>query len=125
MAFKTIHTVTYPSEAHVIKLQLETEGIDVFLKDELTVQTDNFISNAIGGVKIQVPEEDYETAGSILIQLGYVNMESRNDGFIGSIDQLTKKIPIVKNWGIIARLVSFTLAMILAFFVLIYALIPK
>lgn len=43
MGWITIHSVTYPSEAHTIKMQLEVEGYKVYLKDELTVQVDNFI----------------------------------------------------------------------------------
>jgi hypothetical protein len=62
MDWITIHSVTYPSEAHTIKMQLEVEGYKVYLKDELTVQVDNFYSNAIGGVKIQVAKENAKEA---------------------------------------------------------------
>ena len=52
MDWITIHSVTYASEAYVIKPVLENEGFDVFLKDELSIQVDIFMSNAIGGIKI-------------------------------------------------------------------------
>lgn len=58
----TIKTFEYPQESYIIKNKLESEGIYVFLKDELTIQTDNFLSNAIGGVKLQVQESDIENA---------------------------------------------------------------
>lgn len=62
----TIKTFTYPHEAYVIRGKLESEGIQTFLKDEMTVQVYNFYSNAVGGVKLQVPSEDVERALSII-----------------------------------------------------------
>lgn len=62
----TIKTFTYPHEAYIVQGKLESEGIRTFLKDEMTVQVYNFYSNAIGGVKLQIPEEDVDTALAIL-----------------------------------------------------------
>lgn len=62
----TIKTFTYPHEVYVIRGKLESEGIQTFLKDEMTVQVHNFYSNAIGGVKLQVPSEEVEKALSII-----------------------------------------------------------
>lgn len=64
--FITIKVFEYPHEAQIIKNKLESEGIYVFLKDELTVQTDNFLSHAIGGVKLQVKKEDVEKSKEIV-----------------------------------------------------------
>ena len=47
--YVTIRAFTYPQDAYIIKGRLEAEGIDCFLKDELTVQADNFLTNALGG----------------------------------------------------------------------------
>ena len=58
--FVTVATFTYPQEAYVIKSKLEAEGIVVFLKNELAIQTENFLSNAIGGVQLQIPEISLE-----------------------------------------------------------------
>lgn len=62
----TIKTFTYPHETYVTRGKLESEGIQTFLKDEMTVQVHNFYSNAIGGVKLQVSSEDVERALSII-----------------------------------------------------------
>jgi len=48
----TLLTFTYPHEAHLAKGRLESEGIEVQITDELTVQAYNLYSNAIGGVKL-------------------------------------------------------------------------
>lgn len=52
--FKTIARFQYSSEAQIIKGRLEAEGIQVFLTDNLTIDTDPLVSNAIGGVKLKV-----------------------------------------------------------------------
>ena len=57
---RTIATFTYPAETFVIKSKLESEGIECFIKDELTIQSHNFLSNAIGGLKLQVNPNDVE-----------------------------------------------------------------
>lgn len=116
MNWTTVHTVTYPSEAHVIKMQLENEGIEVFLKDELTIQTDNFISNAIGGVKIQVENKSVESALLFLKKLGYIGSEVEQESLL---DTITKNIPIVKNWDALSKLffVFISVFILLSFFV--------
>ncbi|MEO5911269.1 MAG: DUF2007 domain-containing protein [Pelobium sp.] len=69
--FVTIRAYIYPHEAQMAKSILEAEGINSFLKDELTIQTNNFYSNALGGVKLQVPEEDLKSAFEILKDSGF------------------------------------------------------
>ncbi|GAK92263.1 hypothetical protein JCM19298_2751 [Nonlabens ulvanivorans] len=57
--FRTIAVFAYPAEAAVIKSKLESEDVAVFLRDEFTIATDPFATNAIGGVKMDVYKEDY------------------------------------------------------------------
>jgi len=66
MNWVTIQTFTYPQEAYIVQGKLESEGIETFLQDEFTTQIFNFYSNAIGGVKLQVPEDCVEEAMKIL-----------------------------------------------------------
>lgn len=120
MEWTTIHTVTYPADAYVIKPVLENEGFEVFLKDELTVQVDNFISNAIGGIKIQVHSDKAKEAYDFLIEKGLIVEKKEHESLIFSI---TKNIPIVKNWDIIGKIlfVFVTVFILLALFVFIAA----
>lgn len=62
----TVTVFQYSSEALIIKGKLESENIRVFLADEYTVDTDPLVSNAIGGVKLQVDFEHVERAKSII-----------------------------------------------------------
>ncbi|MFB9056684.1 DUF2007 domain-containing protein [Mariniflexile ostreae] len=64
--FKTIARFQYSSEAQIIKGRLEADGIQVFLSDNLTIDTDPLISNAIGGVKLKVLSSQVLEAQHIL-----------------------------------------------------------
>lgn len=76
--FKLVATYQYSSEAIIFKGKLESEGIKVFLRDNLTIDTDPLVSNAIGGVKMYVRTEDLEKAISILSSIS--SFSSDNNG---------------------------------------------
>ena len=60
--FFTIASYEFPADVYIVKAKLESEGIEVFLKDENTINSDPLISSAIGGVKLQVRTFDKENA---------------------------------------------------------------
>ncbi|WP_460220601.1 putative signal transducing protein [Psychroserpens sp. MEBiC05023] len=62
---KIIATFPYSTEAQITKSKLEAEGISVILLDEKTIDSDPLISQAIGGVKLLVPDADFEKAAKI------------------------------------------------------------
>ncbi len=64
--FKTIARFQYSTEAQIIKGRLEAEGIQVFLSDNFTIETDPLVSNAIGGIKMKVLSQDAMEAQHIL-----------------------------------------------------------
>ena len=64
--FVTVARFQYSSEAQIVKGRLEADGIDVFLRDNITIDTDPLVSNAIGGVKLKVRAEDEKEAKKIL-----------------------------------------------------------
>jgi len=70
--FITVLTFTFAYEVAIIRGRLESEGITCFVKDELTAQVHPFMSNAIGGVKLQVKESDLPHAIEILKETGYI-----------------------------------------------------
>ncbi|MCK9305245.1 MAG: DUF2007 domain-containing protein [Bacteroidales bacterium] len=78
--WKTIISFTYPHEAHMAKGYLESEGIETLIQDEMTVQVNNFYSNAIGGVKILIRDKDYEEALKILKKGGYIIEQNKEEG---------------------------------------------
>ena len=64
--FATVAVFQYSSEAQILKGRFEAEGIRTFLADNHTIDTDPLVSNAIGGVKLNVLEEDKSAALEIL-----------------------------------------------------------
>jgi Putative prokaryotic signal transducing protein len=66
----TIQTCSTLPEAQVVQSHLRGSGINAFLPDEMTVQNNWMWTNAIGGVRVQVPEEDAERAMDILREAG-------------------------------------------------------
>ncbi|NOR46122.1 MAG: hypothetical protein GQ534_11105 [Candidatus Delongbacteria bacterium] len=77
--WKTILTFTYPHEAHPVKALLDSHDISTFLRDEMTVQAHNFYSNAVCGVKLQVPEIDFDKAKNLLIKAGFISENKIQD----------------------------------------------
>jgi len=72
MNFVTVRTFGLPTDLVVAKGVLEANGIKCQTKDELTVQVDNFLSHAIGGVKLQVREKDVLLANQLLNEGGFI-----------------------------------------------------
>ena len=66
MEWVTIATFTQPTEAHVIKGKLESEGVEAIIADEHVLGVQPLYSHAIGGAKVQVKAEDVERARDIL-----------------------------------------------------------
>ena len=62
----TIGRYSMPYEANMVKSQLESAGIPAFVADEYTVGMNWLYSNALGGVKVQVPESLESEAKKIL-----------------------------------------------------------
>ena len=62
----TVATFWHPTEAHLARLKLESEGIDCFLSDENIVTTYWLYANAVGGVKLLVREQDAPRAAELL-----------------------------------------------------------
>lgn len=56
----------FSSEAYLFKGKLESEGIEVFLQNENTINTDPLLSTALGGVKLFVNSEDVLQSRQIL-----------------------------------------------------------
>lgn len=110
----TILTFTYPHEAHLAKGKLESEGIEVQIADEMTVQVHNFYSNAIGGVKLMVHEADFQRANQILVDSGYIKHEkSTENKFLNWIDKFTSRFPFIGKTILEIRLIAFFMTVLI------------
>ncbi len=97
-SFITIKTFSYINELTIIRAHLESEGIECFVKDELTTQVNPFYSNAIGGIKLQVRQSDVVFATEILKEAGLTpDKENQPSKLYDKLDAATDKIPLLKN----------------------------
>lgn len=62
----TVARYSFPHEAHIARAKLESEGIPALVADEHTINMQWLYSNALGGVRLQVPAAVYEQAKEIL-----------------------------------------------------------
>jgi DNA-directed RNA polymerase subunit RPC12/RpoP len=76
--FKLIGTFQYSAEAQIIKGKLEFEGIEVYIRDNNTIDSNPLYSQAIGGVKLYVVEENVEKANQILSTISEFSLDDNN-----------------------------------------------
>lgn len=78
--YKQLAVFEYSTEAQLIKSKLESENIRTMLMDEKTIDSDPLISQAIGGVKLLVHNDDLDNAIVIYNRVReYVKDEYGND----------------------------------------------
>lgn len=112
--FVTLLTFTLPHEAYPVKALLESQGIEVFIRDEITAQVNNFISNAIGGVKLDVREEDYKQAMEVVRKAGYITEPDDKPASLMKLESWMTKVPFIGKLPFEAGLVIFIGALLLA-----------
>ena len=113
--FKTVAKFQYSAEAQIIKGRLEADGIRVFLADNITIDTDPLVSNAIGGIKLKVPSYQFEEAQTILESIQKYSIDDEGNAVTcpncsGQQIQLFSTIKDLKSF------LSFCLSFLLNFF---------
>lgn len=119
----TVITFTLPHDAHFAKAKLQSEGVEVFMKDEMTAHVNHLYSGAIGGVKLQVRSADVDTAHRILVESGYIEEHSRKqNSLLIKLDKQTSTWPLVGRLGVELRLlvaITVVLAIVVVTIVLV------
>lgn len=85
MTLVTIKTFSYDHETVLYEPTFKAEGIEYFLKDQQTVSIDPLVSNAIGGIKLQVKAEDEERARALVATI-VANNTGSNLGDVIRVD---------------------------------------
>ena len=65
---KIVFCTTNVIEANLVKSILESSGIDVYVQDENLPRLNPFLSQAIGGIKLTVPENQEKDALDVLTE---------------------------------------------------------
>jgi len=77
--FYTLAAFEYVADVQILKGRLMSDGIPVFLRDENTLNSDPLISNAIGGVKLQVYYTDKDRATEIYNEIRSYAMDDHGN----------------------------------------------
>lgn len=64
----TVASYSFPYQAQIARARLEVDGIQAYVADEHTITMQWLYSDALGGVKVQVREQDLSRARSILAE---------------------------------------------------------
>lgn len=113
--YELLLTFVLPQRAYIAKSVLESEGIEVIIKDDIASQVNNFYSNALGGVKLFVKKEDYGKAYTLLLNGGFFeDGKESNHKLLLKFDKFSSKLPIIGN-----LILEFRLIIIIALIVLI------
>lgn len=67
--FEKIASFQYTAEAMILKGRLQAEGIQVFMANNNTIDTDPLMSNAIGGVQLYVLTADVDKAHAVMQEI--------------------------------------------------------
>ena len=111
--FKLIGRYQYSSEAIIYKGKLESEGIEVFIRDNNFVDTNPLYSNAVGGIKLFVKNEDFTNAQKILSEISQYSLDENNE-LIKCPKCGVEKVEMVTSINDIKSLVTFLFSIMLS-----------
>lgn len=104
MEYKLVAIFTLPRDLYIIRAKLESDGIECLTRDEKTVEVHNFMSNAIGGIKLYVPAADEDIARQVIIEAGHEPFEEPEQSWaeqklnkLGSMSLKEIKLPKAKK----------------------------
>lgn len=113
--FYKIADYQYTSEAYLFKGKLESEGIEVFLQNENTINTDPLLSNAVGGVKLFVKAEDVMKSKQVLATIPEYSVDD-NGNLLTCPNCGAQKMEYLTTIKDFASLVNFIFGIILNIF---------
>ena len=76
--FQIVGRYQYSSEALIFKGKLESEGIEVYIRDNNIVDSNPLYSNAVGGIKLFVKSEDFKKAQLVLSDVSPYSLNENN-----------------------------------------------
>jgi hypothetical protein len=76
----TIASYEFVAQAEIAQMFLRENGIDAFLRDQSIIAMDWLLGNAIGYVKLQVPQSQIETARELLAAFKEDSAGNNKDG---------------------------------------------
>ena len=82
MALLTLKTFESAIDAHLLRSRLSNEGIMSFIFDENIMTLNPLYNITVGGIKLMVPEADYESAMQILSRIEATPFRDENNNIV-------------------------------------------
>ncbi len=105
----TVNTYIMPYEADIVRSLLESENIPVFLMDYQTIYIKWFYAIALGGIKLQVHENDFALASELietaLLEGQHQTSESSEGKCPFCSSSKTVSIVIGRRWAVLTWLI--------------------
>lgn len=105
--FYQLASFEYVADVQIVRGKLESEGIPVFLRDENTLNSDPLISNAIGGVKLQVYYKDKDRAIAIYDEIRAYAVDNDGNPKVCPNCKAEKSEPYYNRKGLFYKLFPF------------------
>lgn len=122
--WKVIISFTYSYEAHLVKSKLESEDIEVLIRDELNAQVCEAGANAVGGVKLCVRESDTVRAIYLLKKGGFINEPVETEFiWMKKFGQFSSNIPLLGKLApelVLMILIALTIVLVFIPLAIIY-----
>lgn len=112
--FVLLDRFQYSSEALIYKGKLESEGVEVFVRDSNIVDSNPLYSNAVGGVKLFVRAEDADKAKTILSQVSKFSIDENNQ-FIKCPKCNAEQIDMVTSIKDVKSFLAFLFSILIVF----------
>lgn len=109
---------TYPADAQILISLLKSEGIDCYLRNELTARLLYGYAD-VGGVYLEILEKDLPEALRIMKNGGY-ELPSGNVGWASDLKKFMDKLPLFKGQKLEKQLLGWIIVLALLLAVVFY-----
>lgn len=117
---------TFPAEAQTLMAFLESEGIDCYLRNELTTQIMAGYAD-VGGARLEVLERDLPRALELMREGGYELPVDVDDETINQVEGIASKIPFLRKYPLEKQIVILfaLVAIFLALFIYVGSILSS
>lgn len=117
---------TRPTDAHALASLLQSEGIECYVRNELTSQTLGMID--LGGVRVELLESDVQRALQVMLDNGYeIPREDEQPEEIKTVSGIARQFPFLRRFSPEKQIILLFLlvAVLLAALLFLYPLLVK
>lgn len=114
----------YPADAQTLVALLKSEGIDCYIRNEITAQV--LSSMDVGGARVEILESELSHAIEVMKASGYeISEEDEGPDQIQTVSAWTRHIPFLRNYSLGVQILIFFLIIAVCLGLLIFFASPN